>query len=248
MTAQDDAEQATAAVARMERLSRLTATDAVRMQQRAAEKKDHAADRTAHGDLIGARFDLAEAETLERDAVDVLDPLTHTTAPVQIGRGGELGTGAAMMHPFVDTVRAHPDWLAHDASRERMDLADKASALTMGLDAAETIQARNNVEKMLVHQLAAAHSLGMRMMATAGENLAAYKNNGCRYPHLNVEACRTANTAARLMDAYQRGLLTLERIRNGGRQVVTVQHVNISGGQAVVAGSVGGRKPGDGQE
>jgi hypothetical protein len=129
-----------------------------------------------------------------------------------------------------------------------MDLADKASALTMGLDAAETIQARNNVEKMLVHQLAAAHSLGMRMMATAGENLAAYKNNGCRYPHLNVEACRTANTAARLMDAYQRGLLTLERIRNGGRQVVTVQHVNISGGQAVVAGSVGGRKPGDGQE
>ena len=58
-----------------------------------------------------------------------------------------------------------------------------------------------------------------------------------------------ANTAARLMDAYQRGLLTLDRLRNGGRQMVTVQHVNVSaGGQAVVAGTVGGRNPGDGQE
>jgi hypothetical protein len=38
----------------------------------------------------------------------VLDPLTHTTAPVQVGRGGELGTGAPMVVPAVDTVRARP--------------------------------------------------------------------------------------------------------------------------------------------
>jgi hypothetical protein len=37
-----------------------------------------------------------------------------------------------------------------------------------------------------------------------------------------------ANVAARLMETYQRAALTL-------RQVVTVQHVNISGGQAVSA-------------
>ena len=42
--------------------------------------------------------------------------------------------------------------------------------------------------------------------------------------HRSIEAARMANTAARLMDAYQRGLLTLDRMRNGGRQVVTVQH------------------------
>ena len=162
----------------MERLSRLSATDAVRMQQRAAEKKDHAADRTAHGDRIGAKFDLAEADALERDALDVLDPLTHTTAPVQIGRGGELGTGAAMMTPYVDTVRAHPDWLAHDASRERMDLADKANALTMGLDAAETIQASNSLEKMLAHQMAAAHTMAMETQVQARELLNTYKRTG----------------------------------------------------------------------
>jgi hypothetical protein len=254
MTTQDDPpgptpKQAAAAMARMERLSRLSATDAVQMRQRAAEKKTFAADRAAHGDQIDARYANAEADALERDALDVLDPLTHTTAPIQIGRGGELATGAAMMQPYVDTVRAHPDWLVHDASRARMELASETGALAMALDAAETIQARDNVERMLVHELAAAHSLCMRMMAAAGENLAAYKNTGNQYPHRSIEAARMANTAARLMDAYQRGLLTLDRMRNGGRQVVTVQHVNVSaGGQAVVAGSVGTRNRGDGQE
>src|SRR6266567_3720849 len=169
----------------------------------------------------------------------------HTTAPVQIGRGGELATGAAMMQPFLDTVRTRPDWLVHDASRERMQLADRAGALTMGLDAVETIQASNSMDKMLAHQLAAAHSLAMRMVAASGEQLTAYKKSGHQYPHRSIEAARMANTAARLMDAYQRGLLTLERIRNGGRQVVTVQHVAVSaGGQAVVAGTVGGRNRG----
>jgi hypothetical protein len=136
-------------------------------RERATEKKDYAADRTVHDDRIGSKFDLAEADALERDALDVLDPLTHTTAPVQIGRGGELGTGAAMMTPYVNTVRAHPDWLAHDAGRERTDLADKANALTMGLDAAETIQASNSLEKVLAHQMAAAHAMAaMRYVAT----------------------------------------------------------------------------------
>jgi hypothetical protein len=47
------------------------------------------------------------------------------------------------------------------------------------------------------------------------------------------------NASAQMMDSYQRGLLTLERIRSGGRQTVVVQHVNVSdGGQAVVAGQV----------
>jgi hypothetical protein len=54
-----------------------------------------------------------------------------------------------------------------------------------------------------------------------------------------AEATRSATAAARLMDSVTRGALALDRLRNGGRQFVTVQHVNIAGGgQAVVAGSV----------
>lgn len=242
-------EQAEANLARMEGLSHHGASGAIWMEQCAAEKRTRAFDLAAHGDKVGALSERAEADELERDAADILDPLAHTTAPVQIGRGGEFATDATMMRPYLDTVRARPDWLAHDASRERMKLASGAGALTLGLDAAETIQAGNSLEKMLAHQLAAAHSLGMRMLAGAGEELAAYANSGHQYPHRSVEAARMANTAARLMDAYQRGLMALDRMRNGGRQVVTVQHVNVaSGGQAVVAGNVENRDRGEGRK
>jgi hypothetical protein len=243
VTAQDDPEptpeQAAEAVARMERLSRLSATDAVRMRQRAVEKKSHAADRTAHGDRIGAHFDLAEADALERDALDVLDPLTHTTAPVQIGRGGELATGAAMMQPYVDTVRSHPDWLTHDASRERMDLASEAGALTMGLDAAETVQAANSLEKMLAHQMASAHSMAMKLQVEAHELIRTYKRTGYAHQQLSIEAGRLLNASARMMETYQHGMLTLQKVRSGGQQTVVVQHVNVGdGGRAMVAGQV----------
>ena len=54
-----------------------------------------------------------------------------------------------------------------------------------------------------------------------------------------------AAVAARLLDASQRAALTLERLRNGGRQVVTVQHVQVGeGGHALVASTV---KRGDGR-
>ena len=58
---------------------------------------------------------------------------------------------------------------------------------------------------------------------------------------MNVKACRLANAAGRLMTSYQAGMVTLERMRSGGRQHVVVQyvhqHVEVGeGGQAMVAG------------
>ena len=48
-----------------------------------------------------------------------------------------------------------------------------------------------------------------------------------------------AAMAARLMSVFQDGLLTLERLRTGGNQTVTVQHVNVQPGAQAVTGSVG---------
>ena len=57
-----------------------------------------------------------------------------------------------------------------------------------------------------------------------------------------IEKCRLINTASKLMDTYQKGLLTLNKIRSGGQQIVTVQHVHITeGGQAVINGAVDAR-------
>ena len=64
----------------------------------------------------------------------------------------------------------------------------------------------------------------------------------------NVQVTRLAGAAARMMTTFQQGLLTLQRIRTGGQQVVTVQHVEVrAGGQAIVAGKMkagGGRARG----
>lgn len=130
--------------------------------------------------------------------------------------------------------------LAADASLQRLDLAGEAGVLTLGVDAAESIQAQNGLERMLAHQMAAAHSMAMHFVAASREELAAYSVSGHAYPHRSIEAARMATTGARLMDAFPHALLAVDRLRNGGRQVMTVQHVNVTDGrQAVVAGAPG---------
>ena len=63
----------------------------------------------------------------------------------------------------------------------------------------------------------------------------------------STEAARMASSASRMMMAFNDGLRTLERVRNGGKQTVVVQHVEVrDNAQAVVAGSLErkGRKGG----
>jgi hypothetical protein len=51
------------------------------------------------------------------------------------------------------------------------------------------------------------------------------------------------------MLAFQQGLVTLDRLRAGGKQTILVQHVQVNeGGQAVVAGKVPAPKGGGRQE
>ena len=58
----------------------------------------------------------------------------------------------------------------------RLELADKAGALEMGLDLADTIQADNSMEKMLVHQMAAVHNSAMRMTALVNRRMESMAN------------------------------------------------------------------------
>ena len=104
------------------------------------------------------------------------------------------------------------------------------------LDLAETVQARNSAEKLLCGQLAAAHHTAMKLLA---KSLAVGNLNHPEMRGDTIEACRLTNAAARLMSTFQEGLLTLGKLRTGGKQVVVVQHVHVTdGGQAVVAGEM----------
>ena len=60
---------------------------------------------------------------------------------------------------------AKPDLIAIDASEDRVALAHQADILSPALDTAVSAQATSSIEKMLCHQLAATHALGMKLLA-----------------------------------------------------------------------------------
>jgi hypothetical protein len=145
--------------------------------------------------------------------------------------GDDWGLKETVDNPGRDTV---------GASRARLGLLVETDTVNLGIDAAATIDARNSLEKMLAHQMAAAHRMSMKFLRRAEQEL--WRQN---HPEAVLEANRCTNAAARMMKAYQEGLLALGRMRTGGRQVVTVQHVQVSeGGQAIVAGAVNGSSRG----
>ena len=160
------------------------------------------------------------------------------------GAGGELvptdsGKGAAEWR-LLDTVD-NPNYVTADASRGRLDLAQQAGALEEALDAADTIEARDSLERMLAHQLATAHVSAMKMSADLNRRLDYLANvRGEESERVNIQATRLAGAVGRLMSTYQQGMMTLQRFRSGGQQTVVVQHVQANqGSRVVVAGKVG---------
>src|SRR5262245_21799051 len=122
--------------------------------------------------------------------------------------------------------------------------------VSLALDAADTIQAQDSLEKMLVHQMAVLHYGMMRATArmnkeldaaggtaidAAGRDLTAGEREAA-----NVRACRLAGAISRMSAVYQQGLLTLQRKRKGRNRQITGKHSHqqrnvTQGGQAVVA-------------
>jgi hypothetical protein len=206
------------------------------------------------GDHTGGRFELAEADAMEIAAEEYLQIDSHVTGPQKVGNGGELivATREAMatIPGVVDTVRENPDMLTATASRARLELT--GNALPLAVDAAESIKPKNSLEKMLVHQMAASHRLAMLSAEQSAALVERLVSTGAVNHALSVEAARLAGASARMMAAFQDGLLALDRIRRGGRQTVKVVHQHVAvgpGGQAVVAGNnvkPGGRKRGRG--
>ena len=207
-----------------------------------------------------------EADEMDAAAAAILVAAEPFGPP---GIGGELVPDADFMEtaPAVfDTLKSSPDMMHATASRERLSLAAAAGALVQGADIAETMKARNSLERMLAQQLGAVHLMAMKFSEQATHQLSIFNmesgNGRDWHPVINahpvienktrnlqallVEASRAANTATRLMTAFQGGLLALDRIRRGGKQTVRVVHVHQhvavgEGGQAVVAGTVKGR-------
>ncbi|NLI74880.1 MAG: hypothetical protein GX442_00395 [Candidatus Riflebacteria bacterium] len=187
---------------------------------------------------------LDEAENIE----DETERMLELNEPAQNLVGGEMvvpeGCDREVALSQALELRSQP-MVAARASQERLTLAEGADVLILAADAADGIPNPTSLEKMLAHQLAAAHRLSMKLFAQAdrvGENFKSQLD-------LN-HASHLIGQAARLMKTFQTGLQTLMKAKNGGRQEVVVQHVHVGkDGQAVVAGKMdypargGGRPP-----
>lgn len=196
-------------------------------------KQSHEEKEFGHGHI---------AERLRDEANELID----LPAAPDVGAGGEVVKAQVAGLGFrrstvVNTLEKGAKRIAEDASIRRTDLllAPSFNAVALAVDAAESIKAENSLEKMLAHQMAVTHEAALRFMDRA---LDYDLGNRSLRPGDSVEAARLANTAARLMGVYQSGMATLQRMRSGGNQVVTVQHVSIGqGGQAVIGNVQPGR-------
>ena len=180
------------------------------------------------------------ADGFEKDA----DDLIRVETPRKVGPGGELIPVKGEVTPGKDsgvggreTLR-EPSQINQEASIKRLDLAANANIYETALDAAQSIEPRNSLEKMLAHQMALAHDQAFKL-----SNMAMGQNDP-------VEIARLTNASARQMDAYQKAMLTIQKIRCGGKQTVVVQYVTVKdGGQAVVTGKMKeGLKSGGGKK
>jgi hypothetical protein len=175
-------------------------------------------------DQIRRHCDLEEARLLEIEAKNNLTP----TVPLKTALGGEIVPPPSFGLIGLENALQEPDMLDCEVSVERTQLADKAGVFEMAIQTAEDAKAKGSIQKMLTHQMAAAHKHCMRLIA---------ESNDQRDPMIKA---KLSNTAVRLMEAYSKGALTLQKLQAGATQIVTVQHVSINGGQAVI-GNVGGR-------
>lgn len=139
----------------------------------------------------------------------------------------------------IDTLQT-PSIVPEEASIRRTDLLlqDNLDITSMAIDAANSIEAENSLEKMLAHQMALTHELLMKTGNAAMYELERVKfKQKSRQQHQedNVEYQRLIAGTVKLMSAFDKHMSTLHKIRTGGKQSMTVQHVHVNdGGQALI--------------
>lgn len=154
--------------------------------------------------------------------------LLGATTSVPIGSGGEVikPDAAGMLNTL-----SQPSIAAVDASNHRTDLLTMLGndIAAIALDAADTIEAGNSIEKMLAHQMAAIHDASMRMV---------HRANLIQEPSL---AAKTLNSAMKGFSAYQGAIGAMRQLRGNQQQHIVVQHVNVSAGGQAMVGTVNTR-------
>jgi hypothetical protein len=202
------------------RVGRDGTSRAVKTKQRSLRAKAEKARTIAAGGEMTEQleYDIVSSEILAEDAF-------QPQGAVALLAGGEVCP--QHLPELVDTLAA-PNVISLDASAHRLDLVTRmgTDVAAMALDAADTMVASNSLEKMMAHQMAVLHSTAMTYAGQA----ALAQDQG--------RAVSMMNLALRSMETFQKGLLTIKRLRGTGEQRITIQHVNVTQGGRAVIGQV----------
>jgi hypothetical protein len=100
---------------------------------------------------------------------------------------------------LIERILPAPDYVTASASRERLELANEAGSLDLALDMADSIQAQDSLEKMLVHEMAVLHRGMMRAATRMNEEISRlneqlYHLDEGKREAANVRACRRPRT------------------------------------------------------
>lgn len=176
-------------------------------------------------DPVRHDFELGVAVNLEREAQELLTP----SEVLQTGLGGEIIPPAERGLSGLESVLKEPDLLNLGASEQRAQLLEQTGVLELGIETAQDARADGSVQKMITHQMAALHSRAMTMLA---------ESEAAKIPEI---AIMKARAAARMVDAFSRCALTLQRLQTGGGQTIQVQYMQVNA--TVGAGSEKMRNP-----
>ena len=221
-----------------------TPETAIKAQTDACWKRAFA-DQKEGQDPIGARWERLEADELDATAAHVLDPCNTVTAPMEVGRGSAYCRNSRDADPQGGTVTRYRQRQPGHGCRPRQHRAPRLgggcrcpglgggyrrynpSSKQSGKDAGSTTgHAAHAGDEECRH--------GIQLRAQGGRYLC---SNAATPDRECGSSSRSTNAAARACEAYQRGILTLDRCGMVGGRMWSVQHVNVGqGGQAVVAG------------
>lgn len=192
--------------------------NALRLAERAELKRQLAPPY----DPLKSHLEQSEAAEMESVALGNLTPKND----LKVTPEGEVVPHWSESRSGLELALENPDLLSAEVTIQRSDLAEKAGVFEMAHEVTRSCRAKNSVQRMQAHQLAAAHKYAMELLGDASK---------VNDPAVKV---KLINASARLMEAFSKGALALQRLQTGASQVVQVQHVQVNG-QAVI-GNIGG--------
>ncbi len=185
--------------------------------ERVMSKRDRAAE-----SIEDAVENESSASWNVQAAVAIRDNGNRLASTTEVAQGEAVPASGYLKDTLVD-----PDLVAVESSYARGRLLQANDVVALGIDVSNTAQARNTHEKLLSHQIAVAHKVALEQAALADRT---------NDPAL---AIKRLQVSARMMATSQQAMLTLQKLKTGGSQIVVVQHVTVSGnGQAVIGNVV----------